>query len=271
MEDVRAGIIRAVGDPEARLGEDHLRALRAVRLASRLRFEIEPATAAAISRHARELVGVSRERIGEEIRRMMSHPSRAEAAGRIEALGLDGPVLGVARGGGGNLSNLGSLAEDAPVATCLCAWALDRGAPLEAEGLGGLVNSWRASLCLSNEVRDDMMAALAVLVLLREWGALGVARRKRIAASRGFDQALVLLGAIDGGVAVEIARNVGELGASAGGLAPAPLVTGEDLIGIGLSPGPDFGRILDSVYDAQLEGRVADRSSAMELARSLNV
>jgi hypothetical protein len=271
MADVSARIVRAVGDPGARLREDHLRALRAVRLASRLGFEIEAETGAAIARDARALVGVSRERIGDEIRRMMAHRSRAVAIARLEQLGLDGPVLGNARGSDGALDTLEAMAPDAPVPTSLGAWAIDRGLALEPEAIGVLVNAWRSALCLSNEARDDMLGALTILARLREWPSLGVASRKRIGASRGFDQALLLLKATDPGAHGVVERDLAELGASHGGLAPAPLLRGEDLIAHGLKPGPDFGRILDSVYDAQLEGRVVDRSEAMELARSLYV
>jgi poly(A) polymerase len=93
LADLRAGVLRAVGDPDARLTEDHLRALRAVRFASRLGFEIEPATASAIARHAAELRGVSRERIGQEVRRMLTHPARARAAAIMQQLGLDAAAL----------------------------------------------------------------------------------------------------------------------------------------------------------------------------------
>src|SRR5688572_17117161 len=93
VADLRAGVVRAVGDPHQRLAEDHLRALRAVRFTARLGFALDPATADAVRQHAAELRGVSRERIGEEVRRMMGHPSRARAAELLAQLGLDVPVL----------------------------------------------------------------------------------------------------------------------------------------------------------------------------------
>src|SRR5690606_11510087 len=93
LADLRAGIVRAVGDPDTRLAEDHLRALRAVRFTARLGFSLDPGTAAAIRRHAMQLRGVSRERIGEEIRRMLTHPTRGAAIELLQELGLDAPVL----------------------------------------------------------------------------------------------------------------------------------------------------------------------------------
>ncbi|MEO1128103.1 MAG: CCA tRNA nucleotidyltransferase [Planctomycetota bacterium] len=93
LADLDARMVRAVGDPEARLAEDNLRALRAVRFASRLRFALDVGTAEAVRRHATELAGVSRERIGDELRRMFGHAQRADAASYMHALGLDGPTL----------------------------------------------------------------------------------------------------------------------------------------------------------------------------------
>jgi poly(A) polymerase len=62
--DLERRVLRAVGDPDQRLAEDHLRALRAARLAAKLGFQIDPGTAQAIRQHASQLQGVSRERIG---------------------------------------------------------------------------------------------------------------------------------------------------------------------------------------------------------------
>jgi tRNA nucleotidyltransferase/poly(A) polymerase len=77
--DLEARLVRAVGDPGRRFDEDALRLLRAVRIAARLDFTIEPVTRAAIVAHAGDLAWVSEERVGHEIRRMVvtQPPSRA--------------------------------------------------------------------------------------------------------------------------------------------------------------------------------------------------
>src|SRR5271169_2810295 len=72
MRDLRAGVIRAIGDPLERFEEDRLRILRAVRFAARLDFAIEPATWAAIKRAAPSITVVSAERIGEELVMIMT-------------------------------------------------------------------------------------------------------------------------------------------------------------------------------------------------------
>src|SRR5688572_24859254 len=77
--DLKAKVIRAIGNPDERLEEDHLRLLRAVRFAARFGFEIEPATDAAIRRHAGHLVRISPERVAEELRAMLTPPTRGAA------------------------------------------------------------------------------------------------------------------------------------------------------------------------------------------------
>src|SRR5436190_9503965 len=86
QKDLAAKVIRAIGDPHARLREDRLRMLRAVRFAARFGFAIEQETADAIRECASELVGVSRERIGQEVKRMLCDPNRAVAAWEMQYL-----------------------------------------------------------------------------------------------------------------------------------------------------------------------------------------
>jgi hypothetical protein len=93
---------------------------------------------------------------------------------------------------------------------------------------------------------------------------MGVAARKRVAASVGFSDALSILAAEAPEAAGEVRGDLAPLQAS--GLAPPPLLDGNDLQRLGLRPGPAFRRILDAVYDAQLEGRVQTLEEARELA-----
>lgn len=266
LGDVRARVLRAVGDPDRRLAEDHLRALRAVRLAARLDLTIEPATAAAIARHAGELRGVSRERIGDELRRIMAHPSRGRAIELLTRFGLDAPVLEGAHASPPTRGVLAALPADASFAACLAAWALERG----EESRPDLPRAWTEALCLSNEEKSALAATLDRLAILRgSWSGLGVARQKRLAVSEGFDDALTLLRIVDPPHGKSIRDRVAELAATPGGLDPEPLIDGEDLIDLGLKPGPTFRRILDGAYDAQLEGRVVTRAQALNLAREL--
>lgn len=266
LADLERRVIRAVGDPNERLEEDHLRALRAVRLSCRLGFEIDPATAEAIRRHTAELAGVSRERIGDEVRRMLTHRSRATSAAWLQRLGLDVPVL-CERGWVGELPVLGGLPDEAGFSLALAAWAIDRHGSMARTASRG----WREALCLSNEERDGLERILETLHLLRGgWFGLSVSKQKRAVATASFGPARVLLGVIDGGVGGEVDRRIEELGLIGMGLWPEPLLDGDALIEMGMTPGPDFARILGGVYDAQLDGRVMDRAGAERMAMELS-
>jgi len=86
--DLRARLVRAVGDPSRRFDEDALRLLRAVRIAARLDFVIEPVTLAAMTEHAADIGWVSEERIGSEVRRMLEAPRPSEAIRTMQATGI---------------------------------------------------------------------------------------------------------------------------------------------------------------------------------------
>ncbi len=73
-KDLRAKIIRTIGKPEERFGEDHLRMLRAVRFAAQLNFKIEPGTFAAIQTLAPKIKVISAERIREELIKLFAPP-----------------------------------------------------------------------------------------------------------------------------------------------------------------------------------------------------
>ncbi len=93
QDDLRARLLRAIGDPARRFEEDKLRMLRAVRLAARFDLEIEPATAASIRTLAPRITVVSAERIAEELRKLLVDPHRARGMRLFMDLGLAQPVL----------------------------------------------------------------------------------------------------------------------------------------------------------------------------------
>ena len=92
-EDLARGIIRAIGDPCLRFAEDKLRMLRAVRFAARLDFQIDPATSAAIRRHAAEIAQVSAERIRDELTRILTEGGARRGFELLFDLGLLAQVL----------------------------------------------------------------------------------------------------------------------------------------------------------------------------------
>lgn len=271
--DLENRILRAVGNPDDRLAEDHLRALRAVRFAARMGLAIDPPTARAIRTHASELAGVSRERIGDELRRVLLHPTRAIAAALLTWLHLDGPTLGTddqpppttpdpdqpdprrARQLSPALAGLPPMLwPGATIAAPLAAWLLDR----QAQPDPGLAARIRASLCLTNDEAEMLDAVLTCMTLLQQqWEKLGLAGRKRAAVRPGLVGAILILRTLDPPLATRIEGQIQHLAHQPPGLAPPPLLTGDQLIAQGHKPGPQFKRILDAAYDAQLEGRPA--------------
>jgi hypothetical protein len=220
-----------------------------------------------------------------ELRIMLGHASRAVAGGLLQSLSLDGPALGepfVAR----PTPVLASLDEAADFPGALAAWAMDRHLePRRPPGLAGftavldklkavaITNRWRDALVLSNEESDAMSAALLAMPRLARWGEMPVPQRKRLLARADWARMRALWGAVARGVE-SAAIDVGTLDTQAAelfaaGVAPDPLLTGDELIVAGMTPGPAFKGLLESVYDAQLDGRVTTRDQALELAKTL--
>jgi tRNA nucleotidyltransferase/poly(A) polymerase len=281
LADLRAGLIRAIGDPEARFGEDYLRMLRAVRFASALDFQIEPATAAAIRRHAPKLAQISRERIGAEVQKMFTPPAAtpgrkliwrpARAAELMQHLELDAPTLTEVHQDPG-LPTIGHLgaADLGPAGypAALAAWALDRGEGgklLDKAQLQDLLLRWRSALCLSNDDRAAMAAILMLLPQAMHWATLTTAGRKRLLGHERWSAAWAVFRAL--GHRPDVAPVAAEIGAQSvrlfeQGVAPPALITGAELIALGLMPGPVFGRLLREAYDAQLNGEVTTPEQA---------
>lgn len=279
--DLAAKTLRAVGNPDQRLQEDHLRALRAVRLAAKLGFEIDAHTADAITRHAQDLRGVSRERIGDELRLIFGLPGRAAAVANLHRLGLapailmtdrSRPVFGRAAEAQPALSRLHALNAAASPVAGLAAWTLDLEPDLAAADVKSLVSHTRKALCLSNLEQESLEGALTLAIGLREaWAPRPVAMRKRLASNPRFWDAHGVLAAESPGSAAAIEADVRALEHDGIGLAPKPLLTGDDLVRAGRRPGPQFRTVLERVYDAQLEGRVREKAAAMELASAMFV
>lgn len=259
--DLERRVLRAIGDPAARFAEDHLRLLRAVRFAARFRLAIDETTARAMAERGGLLRNVARERVGMELRRMLEDPARATARDLLERFGFDGIVLDEPhrRSSEERIGLLGPVA-DAPLA--LVAWGLDRIGPgLDADLGGDAVARWRAALCLSNAEADAIVAILGARRRLRAFPGLPLSGRKRLAAEAGFAGALRILEH----EASSLARAVESwlAGMAPQDIAPPRLVDGRDLLERGLPAGPRFRDLLDAVYDAQLEGHVADRNEAL--------
>jgi hypothetical protein len=132
--------------------------------------------------------------------------------------------------------------------------------------LARAVRRWRKALCLSNDDRDALKAILAAAGEATQWDELSKARRKRLLARPVWPAARALVAAVEPrGLIQRLTRDAAALYEE--GLAPAPLLSGEDLIEAGLKPGPRFGELLEQAYDAQLAGDITDREQALAWLR----
>lgn len=260
QHDLEAGIVRAIGVADERFAEDRLRMLRAVRFAAALRFEIDPATADAIRRHAAAISDVSPERIGAEVKRMLTETDPPRALRLLEETELLPHVLppladqdeALERA----IQRLGSLpAPEAPVA--LAAALAGAVEPSVAAAIG-------RSLRWTNKEID--LAAW----LVEHHGGLDDAETQPwsavqplLAAEGG--AALAALRRADG--ADDAAQTFCEarLAWPPERLNPAPLLLGADLIAAGRKPGPEFSRLLQRARVAQLDGLVSTKEQALKL------
>ena len=290
VEDLRSRHLRAIGEAGKRFAEDHLRLLRAVRFAARFGLEFDGGTAEAIKRNGPFLKRISPERIGEELRLMLTAGTRGAAwellweFGLVEVIWRFLPVkegekfegarsIFLAMGAGEEVAFGLALA-----AGTLCVKRQGMGAGEDIRGLLGkrdvqqMVKAMQQALKISNEESEQMQGTLEGIGPLLADERPGVARMKRFLASQTAGLSRRLLGAMQGGgLFVEriewLAGQLGEL--EKGEFAPLPLITGDDLTAVGLRPGPMFKRILERVYDGQLEGRVKDREEAMRMAMEM--
>lgn len=273
-EDLKNRTLRAIGEPNHRFEEDHLRLLRAVRFAARFDLTIEPVTADAIKRHADQLKRISPERIAEELRMMLTPTSRTRAHAMLQEFGLLAVILRFLSDVQSPVNVFKSLTgEKISFGLALAAMVSDarRGRPLGENEIRNASSAMRQALKISNDEDDQLRGSLAFRHLLTETPPT-VAILKRFLAQPTSSDARALMSALDRiGVSSDRIKTVearlSELAKTE--VAPAPLVTGDDLTAAGLRPGPAFKRVLDLTYDEQLEGRLREKSDALGFALSL--
>lgn len=267
--DIEAKLIRAIGEPDRRFSEDHLRLLRAIRFASRLRFEIEPATWDAIGRHASEIRRISPERIRMELEAILANQHRPDAVRLIHQSGL----LEHLWTGAGSLdptieSAIRRLAELPPAS----GFEVSMAALLADVSTHAAVDALEALRC-----SNDTIATVRWLHLHQQDAddptRLTLADIKRLRAHAMFPELIELWTARRNSeslpmVSVQEVRQRAEA-IQAEAVAPPPFVTGEDLKDMGLVPGPAFKRILDGLYELQLNERIDTREAALAEARRL--
>ena len=297
QEDLRAGVIRAIGDAGARIAEDRLRMLRAVRFAARLGFTIEPATRAAIAAAAPTITDISAERIGDEMVRILTEGGARPGFELLADTGLLAAVLP-------EITRMAGVAQspdyhpegDVFVHTMLLLEKLPAGTS-ETLALGALLHDVAKPACAAVQADGRVTfyghpavgadVAVAVCQRLRRsravWERVAYLVRshlrlvqapemrlstlKKLLREEGFEELLALARsdalASNGDLRyVEFcARRRAELAAE-DDIRPPRLLGGDDLLALGYVPGPLFGEILGALEEAQLEGRVRTREDA---------
>ena len=265
--DIEAGVIRTIGDPNARFGEDYLRLIRAVRFSARLGFAIDPATEAAITANADAVASVSGERIFDELRKMLGHPSAPEALEELRRLGLADVILPelIQHCWDASIRRVTSVAgchdSDLSLGAAL--------AVLDETDVRRLMRRWGAP----NELRDAILWTGEHLNDWHEAAHWPLARFKRLVSHWQFNRLCLLwLGeeqaARDGAECHQQIRDRLN-GLDPLQIAPVPLVTGADLLSLGLAEGPQLGQVLNQLYDDQLNEELTDRETAMGRAREM--
>lgn len=299
--DLKAGLIRAIGDAGARIQEDRLRMLRAVRFAARFGFRLDDDTAAAIVAAAPALTDMAAERIGEEIVKILTEGHARRAFQLLDETGLLAVVLPEIAAMKGVAQSPDHHPEgDVFVHTLRLLDQLPAGAP-ESLALGCLLHDVAKPPCAGrkgdrvtfygHEPRGSEMAIAICQRLRRSRAAwervawlveqhlrlvqapkMRLSTLKRFLAHDGIDELMHLaqIDALASNGNLEFvqfcARTRRELSAEA--LRPPRLISGADLLARGYPRGPQLGEILRAVEEAQLEGTVHTRDDALQLVQT---
>ncbi len=299
-KDLDAGLIRAIGDPVERFTEDKLRLLRGVRFAARFAFELEPSTARAMEQLAPAVDQVSRERVREELTRMLTEGHARRAFELLDATGLLAQVLpevvkmkGVAQPPQYHpegdvwvhtLLLLDGLPAGCPMALAWAALLHDVGKPatfrvapdrIRFDGHVDVGVRIAEEICrrlrFPNYETEQILALIANHMRFADVQKMKESTLKRFFRLQHFDQHLALhrLDCLASHGSLELydfARQRFET-LPEEQVRPHLLLSGKDLIEAGYRPGPQFSKMLALAEDAQLEGVVHTREQALELVR----
>ncbi|MEO8439205.1 MAG: CCA tRNA nucleotidyltransferase [Spartobacteria bacterium] len=297
-DDLAARLIRAIGNPAERFAEDRLRLLRAIRFATVLDFEIESATWSALVQAAGTIGEISAERIREELVRIFLSPQRVRGWDLLDASGLMQqvlPELAAMKGceqppqfhPEGDVFKhtrlmLKLLPENVSLPLVLSVLFHDIGKPptasVDGEGrirfnghdrVGAeMTEALMQRLRFSRAEIDATVEAVRQHMVFKDVPNMRVARLKRFMARPTFPDELELH-RVDCASSHGILDNYEFLQRKSEEFAnepiiPPPLVRGDDLIALGMKPGPRFSDILEAVETRQLEGTLRNREEALE-------
>jgi len=296
--DLQAKIIRTIGTPEQRFSEDKLRMLRAVRFAARFDYVIEPATFRSIQQQASQIHQVSRERVRDELTKMLTEGHARAAFLLLDQTGLLHQLLPEIEAMKGveqppqfhpegdvfvhTLLLLEKLPHPCPPTLAWGALLHDVGKPstfrdapdrIRFDGHVDVGVRMAEDICrrlrFSNDATEQIIALVDNHMRFAHVQRMKESTFKRFVRMPHFDEHLALhridCQASHGDLTSynftreKMATMPGEV------MNPAPLITGDDLIAAGYRPGPQFKEILSAVEDGQLEGRLQSKDAALQL------
>jgi poly(A) polymerase len=300
-EDLQRGVIRTIGEPRQRFTEDKLRMLRAVRFAARFGYTIDAQTFAAIRELAVQIHQVSRERVRDEILKMLTEGRARRAFELLDETNLLEQVLPEIKKMQGveqppqyhpegdvwihTLMLLEGLPAGCSETLALGALLHDVGKPptfriapdrIRFDGHAEIGTKMAEEICrrfrLSNEDTELVLSLVANHMRFGDVMKMKDSTLKRFFRLPKFEEQLELH-RLDCSSShrdlslYDFAREKFHT-LPAEEIRPTPLITGADLIAAGYQPGPLFKDLLTAVEDAQLDGSISTKEEAMELVRS---
>jgi poly(A) polymerase len=296
--DLRARLIRTIGSPAERFAEDHLRLLRAVRFAAQLGFDIEPETFAAIKSHAPKIRLISAERIRDELIKLFSPPHASDGLALLRQSGLLSEVLPEIAATitceqspdyhpEGSVFNhlllmLKHLPPDAPVSLPWAVLLHDVAKPLTAspdpdtgsihfyghERVGAeMAENILERLRFPRKQIDAIVKAVRCHMQFKDARQMRKSTLRRLLMRPTFPLELELHrldcagshGRMD--VYEFLIHQAAELEKQPQ-IIP-PLLSGEDLIGLGIKPGPQLGALLKELREKQLQDELKTPAQAL--------
>ena len=259
QQDLEKKVLRTIGDPDERFGEDYLRMLRAVRFAVKLQFTIDPATGSAIQKHASKITGVSAERLAAELEQILSHPNRAEGVQLLTDSGLATAIFDIYKGDsaifGKRVLKQLPQAVDFPLSMAAFWAGFETKTALDQCKKLKLSNDHLKHIRFLLQKRDVLLDAempISKLKLLMHepyfWDLLSL--QKAVQAAKGeSDQPLKQIR--------KRAMDIDEKD-----VRPVPLLNGHELMSLGATPGPMVGQLSQEMYIVQLEGHLKTKAQA---------
>src|SRR5205809_7647171 len=296
--DIAAKLVRAIGDHAQRFAEDHLRMLRAVRFATVLDYQIDKQTWEALVANAASINQISAERIRDELMRIFLSPNRVRGWDLLDSSGLMPVILPELEAMKGVLQPeqfhpegdvfvhtrlmLQLLPEEVSVPLVLAVLFHDVAKPVTAtvdktgrirfnehDRIGAqMTEAIMRRLRFSGAEIDATIEMVRQHMVFKDAPNMRVAKLKRFMARSTFDEELELH-RVDCESSHRILDNYEFLLRKREEFAnepiiPPPLVRGDDLIALGLKPGPKFGEILEAVETRQLEGSLRTRDEELD-------